>query len=577
MAARLATYLVVGIVAATLIAGLIVGAQRDDNDGPIDLIIHNARVYTADRNGTMAEAVAVRGNRILQVGSNREITRLARPQTTVLDAEGAAVLPGFNDSHVHLIGGGLGMDRIDLLGASTLEEIRGRIASWAAANPERPWILGRGWYYQPFPDGLPTRQMLDGLVPDRPAQLVSYDGHTSWVNSKALALARITKRTADPPNGSIVRDARTGEPTGVLKEAAMALVSRLVPAPTRADRAQALRAAIGEANRLGITSVQNAGGGADNLDIFEEARRGGDLTARVYSAVGVDGGLREADLDRLDAVRQRHQDDAIFKTGALKIMLDGVVEGHTAAMLEPYANRPTAGTPSILPDDLNRTVRLADAKGWQVMTHAVGDRAIRMALYAYEHAARSNPAPGRGRRHRVEHAELVASDDVPRFGSLGVIASMMPSHGLPSPSQIQVWSRNVGPDRAGRGWAYGDILKARGRLAFGSDWPYGSLDPMLGLHVAVNRTTPGGVPDGGWNGEQRLALKAAVDAYTSAGAWASFDEQRKGTIAAGMLADIVVLTRDIFSAQPSTLADTQVATTIFDGKIVYQKKIRPTN
>jgi predicted amidohydrolase YtcJ len=577
MAARLATYLVVGIVAATLIAGLIVGAQRDDNDGPIDLIIHNARIYTADQNGTMAEAVAVRGNQILKVGSNREITRLARPQTTVIDAQGAAALPGFNDSHVHLIGGGLGMDRIDLLGAATLEEIRGRIASWASANAERPWVLGRGWYYQPFPDGLPTRQMLDALVPDRPAQLLSYDGHTAWVNSKALALAKITKRTPDPPNGAIVRDPRTGEPTGVLKEAAITLVSGLVPPPSRADRARALRTAMAEANRFGITSVQNAGGPADYLDIFEEARREGDLVTRVYSAVTADGRLSDADLDRLDAVRERHQDDAIFKTGALKFSLDGVVEGHTAAMLEPYANRPTAGAPSILPDDLNRTVRLADAKGWQVMTHAVGDRAVRMALNAYQHAARSNPAPQRGRRHRVEHVEIAAEEDIARFGPLGAIASMMPFHGLPSPTRLEVWSKNVGPERAARGWAYGDIRKARGRLAFGSDWPYGSLDPMQGLHVAVNRATADGEPEGGWNPEQRLALKAAIDAYTSGAAWASFDEQRKGTIAPGMLADIVVLTRDIFSAPPSTLADTQVAATIFDGKVVYRKPARPTN
>ena len=249
MAARLTTFVVVGIVAATLIAGLIVGAQRDDIDGPIDLIIHNGKVYSADASGTMAEAIAVRGNQIVRVGSDRDVLRLRRRQTQVIDANGAAVLPGFNDAHIHLIGGGLALDNIDLLDATSLEEIEQRIRKWATDNPDRPWVLGRGWYYQPFPGGLPTRQMLDALVNDRPAQIVSYDGHTSWVNTKALRLAGITKRTPDPKNGVIVKDPRTGEPTGVLKEAAMSLVSKVVPAPTRDDRARALRAAVSEASR----------------------------------------------------------------------------------------------------------------------------------------------------------------------------------------------------------------------------------------------------------------------------------------------------------------------------------------
>jgi predicted amidohydrolase YtcJ len=254
MAARLTAYVVVGIVGATLIAGLIVGAQRDDNDGPVDVIIHNAKVYTAGSRGAMAEAVAVRGNQILRVGTDREIARLRRPQTLMIDAKRAAVLPGFNDAHLRLIDGGLALDQVDLLDASTLEETQVRIRNWAEGNPDRPWVLGAGWYYQSFPDNLPTRQMLDSIVSDRPAQFLSRDGHVSWVNTKALRLAKVTRHTPDPPNGTIVRDARTGEPTGVLKEAAMALVSRFVPQPTAEARAAALRAAIAEAHKYGITS-----------------------------------------------------------------------------------------------------------------------------------------------------------------------------------------------------------------------------------------------------------------------------------------------------------------------------------
>ena len=574
MAARLTTLVVAAIVAATLIAGLIVGAQRDDTDGPIDLIIHNGTVYSADAAGTMAEAIAVRGNQIVRVGSDRDVLRLRRRQTQVIDAKHGAVLPGFNDAHIHLIGGGLALDNIDLLDATAIEEIERRIRKWAADNPDRPWVLGRGWYYQPFPGGLPTRQMLDALVADRPAQLVSYDGHTSWVNTKALRLAGITRRTPDPKNGVIVKDPRTGEPTGVLKEAAMSLVSKIVPAPTRDDRARALRAAVSEAQRNGITSVQVASGTVDDLEVYAEAARASKLGVRLYAAVSTGGARDEAFLSELEPVRQKYADDALLKAGALKIMLDGVIEAHTAAMLEPYANRAETPASNVLPDDLNRFVRLADAAGWQVMTHAIGDRAIREALDAYAHAARSNPMPERGRRHRIEHIETVDSADIGRFGALGVIASMQPFHGNPSPAQIDVWSRNIGEDRASRGWAYGSIAARRGVIAFGSDWPVVPMNPLLGIHTAVNRTSPDGEPPGGWYPAQRLSLKAAVNAYTVGSAWASFDEQRKGTLTAGMLADIVILSNDIFSAKarPEDLASTRAVLTVFDGKVVYRRE-----
>jgi predicted amidohydrolase YtcJ len=577
MAARLTTFVVVAIVAATLIAGLIVGAQREDNDGPVDLIVRNAVVYTAGDDGDMAEAVAIRGNQVLRVGREREIMRLQRPQTTVLDARGATVLPGFNDAHVHFIGGGLALEHIDLLNATTVAEIQQRIASWAESNPDRPWIVGRGWYYQPFADGLPTRQLLDAIVPDRPAHLVAYDGHTAWVNSKALSLAGITKRTPNPPNGVIVKDPRTGEPTGVLKEAAMSLVGRLAPKPTREERERALRAAIVEAHRHGVTSVQNASGNPEEFELYSDLRRAGELDIRVYSALSLPGVVAEADLDGLEVTKREYPDDPLFKTGAVKTVLDGVIEARTAAMLEPYANTTTSGTPRIDADDFNRMVRLLDARGWQVMTHAIGDRAVRMALDAYEHAARSNPAPARGRRHRIEHIETTAERDLPRFGALGVIASMQPFHGTPSPTQIDVWSRNIGPDRASRGWAYRSIAAGHGRLAFGSDWPVVGLNPMLGLHTAVTRRAVDGQPEDGWYPEQRLTLKAAINAYTADAAWASFDEQRKGTLEPGMLADLVILSRDIFTAPAQALATTTVDVTIFDGKVVYQRAGRHTN
>lgn len=577
MAARLTAYLVAFIVGTTLIAGLIVGAQRDDG-GPVDLIVLNGRVYTADGQGTMAEAVAVQGNKILHVGTSREVQRLRRPQTVVVDAHGGAVLPGFNDSHVHFLGGGLALSQVNLLDAKTESEIEEAIRDWAEAHPDREWVTGRGWYYEPFTGGLPTRQLLDTLVPDRPAYLTSYDGHTGWANSRALKLAGITRRTANPAHGIVVKDPRTGEPTGVLKEAAMGLMSSLLPKPTRADKVAAIRNATTEAHRRGVTSIQNASGSAEELEIYGDLREKRALDMRVYAALSARPEITGAELDAFDDLREKYADDPVFKTGAVKLMADGVIESHTAAMLEPYTNRPNVrGEPRMPAKELDRLVAELDKRGWQVMIHAIGDRAIRMSLDAFEHAAASNPPPARGRRHRIEHIETTDPADIPRFGRLGVIASMQPYHGLPDPAQMTVWRANIGEDRAARAWVYRSIARHQGVVAFGSDWPVVTIDPLLGLHVAVNRATPDGQPEGGWPAGERLSLEQALDAYTRGAAWASFDEHRKGSLARDMLADIVILTKDIFSLAPGRLAETDVAVTIFDGKIVYQRPTETDN
>ncbi|MEY4093172.1 MAG: hypothetical protein RLZZ53_371 [Acidobacteriota bacterium] len=570
MAARLTAYAVAFIVGVTFIAGLIVRAQRED-DGPVDLIVINGKVY-AGGGEEFAEAVAVTGNKIVRVGSNNEIRRLRRAQTLVVDANGGAVVAGFNDAHAHLINGGLSLDQISLSDAQTIDDIKNTIRVWSDAHPERAWITGRGWYYQPFNGTLPTRQMLDALVPDRPAYLIAYDGHTGWANSKALAAAGITRRTASPVNGVIVKDPRTGEPTGALKEAAMALISAVAPKPTEEDRLAAIRAAIDSAHRVGITSVQDAGGTAADLELFDRLRKRGELTLRVYQALRADATLSDADLAALDAVRTRFADDPLLKTGAVKLIADGVIESHTAAMLAPYANKPTIkGDARFTPEELTRVIGLLDKHGWQVMTHAIGDAAVRMTLDAYEAATKVNPAPDRGRRHRIEHIETIDPADIPRFGALGVIAGMQPVHATPSPTPGDVWSSNIGEERAARGWPWASIAKGGGRLAFGSDWPVMTLDPLEGLRVAVTRTTPDGLPAGGWIPAERLDIRKAIDAYTRDGAWASFDELRKGQLAKDMLADIVVLTDDVFTGPASRLTTTEVAVTIADGKVVYRR------
>ncbi len=579
MAARLTTYVVVGIVAATLIAGLIVGAQRDDSDGPVDLIVFNAKVYTADASGTIAEAVAIRGNQILRVGSNREINRLRRPRTELLDALGATVLPGFNDANVEFINGGLGLDAIDLIDAADVAEIEARIRTWAEANPDRTWVVGRGWSAESLQSGGPTRLQLDALVPNRPAYIVSNDGRAAWVNTNALRLARITRKTANPAGGIIVKDARTGEPTGVLKGAAVALAAQHVPRPTHDERAHALRAAIVEAHRNGITSVQDTAAGAEDLALYEEARRAGDLNVRVYASVPLDGARTEREIEALDAVSSKYPDDPMFKAGSVRIALDGPIESCEAAMLEPCASTPDAPAvdTAVSPDDLNRVARLLDARGWQITTAATGDRAARMTLDAYEHAVRSNPLPQRERRHRLEHAAFIAGADLPRLSRLKVIASFQPLEAAPSPARLDALMRSVGSERSSGAWPYASIAKAAGKLAFGTGWPAATLNPMAAIHVAVNRTTVEGLPDGAWNPAERLPLKRAIDAFTSGPAYASFDEQRKGSLKVGMLADLVVLSSDIFDAPPSRLASTTVAVTIFDGKIVYRHNTKSTN
>jgi hypothetical protein len=569
MAARLTTYLVVAIVASTLIAGLIVGARSGDSDGPVDLIVYNGVVYTADGSGDKAEAVAIRGNQILRVGSDREINRLRRPQTTVIDAHGAAVLPGFDDASVRLIEGGLSLDQIDLTGATTIEEIQGRVRTWAAANPDRTWVLGRGWSAEALGDAQPTRQALDTAEKGRPVVLLSADGHTAWGNSRALLKAGITRKTADPGDGTIVRNPRTDEATGVLREGAAALVTKLLPAPTRADRARALRAAVAEAHRYGITSVQHVDASIDDLQLYDDARRAGDLDLRVYSAVAVNPADGDRVVEQLGPLSGRYPDDPLFKTGAVSLAVDGTVRSRTAALVAPYTDTDISGDTVVPPDALNRAVRLLDAQGWQVIARASGDRAVGMSLDAFDHAARSNPKAQRGRRHRIDGVELVDARDRSRFKKTGAIALASP---LPD-SPADEWLRLVSADRAAGILPIGELLAAKARVVFGSRWPAGPLNPMETIHAFVNRGT---TDDSSSPSPSALTIEQVIDGMTSGAAYASYDEQRKGTLKAGMLADLVVLSHDIFSAPPTRLRAAQVAVTIFDGRVVYRKGPKTT-
>ncbi|MEO7272549.1 MAG: amidohydrolase [Vicinamibacterales bacterium] len=550
MAARLTAFVVVAIVAVTLIAGLIVGAQRDDSDGPVDVIVHNAQVYTADGAGRTAEAVAIRGNQILRVGTDREISRLKRPQTTMIDAKGATVLPGFNDARVDFVDGGAAMDRIDLLDVSDLEDLEHRVREWTTANPDQPWVLGRGWQRQLFADERPTRQLLDRLVPDRPARLLSADGRTAWVNTKALRLAKITRTTVAPAQGAIVHEARSGEPSGLLDGSAIALVDHLLPALTEGDRDRALRTAIATAHRHGVTSVQDVADSPEELAAYASARRSGDLQVRVYATMLVVSDLADAELDALEVTTRKFPDDPLLKAGAVSVPLD---PGPAATVT---ANGPAAGAFRFDADTLNRLIRRLDARGWQILTDAATELSARMTVDAYEHAIRSNPDRAGERRHRVEHLDAISDDDLARVGSLRLLVSLRPFDALTTTGLSTLARR---------------LLDAKARLVLGSGWPSAPLDPLAALSAIAGPSATDADEDAA-----RLSLKAAIDAFTSGAAWASFDEQRKGTIAPGMLADLVILSDDVLTT-PAKLQGAHVEVTIFDGKVVFRRSERATN
>ncbi|HEY7589485.1 MAG TPA: amidohydrolase [Candidatus Limnocylindrales bacterium] len=531
-------------------------------------------------------AVAVADGRIVWLGTDEDARREWREAAATVDAHGGLIVAGFEDAHVHLLSGARSLDDVDLFGLERVDAILERIRAHAAARPEAPWVLGRGWMYVPFPGGLPTRQQLDAVVPDRPAWMDCYDGHTGWANSAALAAAGITRDTPDPVNGIIVRDA-AGEPTGALKESAYDLVDRVVPKPTPDADDAAMRRTIANLHRAGITAIQDAYVDAEEFPTWERLAEAGALTVRSRLALPM---LPEQTLDewrtRLDGYERLafpRRGDPWLSAGILKAFADGVIESKTAAMLEPYEEDASTGHPEWTPDQLDAFVGEADGRGWQVEIHAIGDRGVRMALDALDRAATANgpwtgrpngdgPARGRARRHRLEHIETIAASDMARFGRAGIVASMQPYHGDPSPNQIGLWAGNIGPERASRAWAWASIRRAGGTLAFGSDWPVVPFDPFIALNSAVNRQTVTGQPAGGWLPSERLTIPEALSAYTLGSAYAAHAEHRRGTIAPGLDADLVVLDRDLLAAGASAIIGTGIRLTVVGGRVVHRRE-----
>jgi predicted amidohydrolase YtcJ len=533
-----------------------------------DLLITNARIYTVNAKQPWAEALAVQGDKIVAVGSAKELRQYRGPSTKTIDARQHLLLPGFTDCHIHFIDGSLGLMRVDLNGAESPEEIQKRVKNYADSHPNEPWIQGMGWTYPVFaPSGLPDKKVLDAVVPDRPVFLIAFDGHSSWANSKALELAKINRDTPDPPNGKIMRDAN-GDATGALKESAGDLIAAVAPKPTREERLAALRKGMREANKVGLTRVHSAGQDFEYLDLYDELRRNGEMTLRFYVAYFLDPPeLTPAAIEKIEQARRTYRDEWI-SGGVVKTMLDGVVEAHTAAMLQPYTDDPNQeGKLFWDPAKYKAAVAELDRRGLQIFTHAIGDRAVRLALDAYQAAEQSNGT--KDARPRIEHIETITAEDIPRFGKLGVIASMQPLHSYPDADTLSIWARNIGPERAKRPWVWHSIQDDGGKLAFGSDWPVVTLNPWPGVQTAVTRQTADGKPPGGFVPEQRLSVADTVKAYTLGAAFAGRREKTEGSLEPGKLADFIIVSQDIFKVQPAVIGKTQVLLTAVGGKVVY--------
>ena len=542
-------------------AGLVAAAQTRP---AATLIVTNANVYTVDKQHPKADAVAAIGDRIVAVGSSAEIDLWRGPDTKVIDAGGKLLLPGFDDSHVHFISGGAQLDQVELNDATTPEEFARRIGAQTKKTAKGEWIVGGDWDETKWPKPqLPTKELVDAVTGNTPIFVNRYDGHQSLANTAAMKLAGITAKTPDVAGGVIVRDAR-GNPTGLLKDAAEELVTKVIPPLPHDRRLAAVRRALAHAAALGVTSVQDMNPDYEDVAAYAELLEAGELTARIYAAPVLGGWQDQARLGLRHAFGSPW-----LRLGAVKGYADGSLGALTAYFFEPFLDAP--GSHGLLSDQMQpleamrERMTKADAAGLQLCIHAIGDRGISMILDLFQKVVKANGE--RDRRFRIEHAQHMAAKDFDRFAALHVIASMQPYHAIDDGRWAE---RRIGPDRIKRTYAFRTFLDHGVRLAFGTDWEVAPLDPMQSLYAAVTRATLDGVNPNGWVPEQKITLQEAVEAYTLGSAYAEFQDKEKGSIAPGKLADLVILDRDIFTIDPQAIREAKVTTTIVGGKTVYQ-------
>jgi predicted amidohydrolase YtcJ len=532
---------------------------------PADLIVTSAKIWTGDPRNPQAQALAARGGRIVAVGADSEISALRGPKTRVIDGRGRRVVPGFIDAHTHMSMGGFNLLAVDLRHTKDPQDFTRQLAAFAATRPAGQWLTDGAWDHEQWsPPRLPTRALLDPATGDRPTCLARQDGHMVVCNSLAFELAGITRQTPDPPGGVIVRDA-AGEPTGVLKDAAMNAIDRVRPARTTTELLESLRTAMKHAASVGVTSVQDLPGTPGDLAAWETLRDAGEMTVRVNYRPSLSG---------WEAVAQKQaarKNDEWLRVGGVKGYADGSLGSSTALFFAPYTDDPaTSGVfaaEAIPLARMEERVAGADRAGLQVEIHAIGDRANAEILDLYERVARSNGA--RDRRFRIEHAQHLRPSDIPRFARLAVIASMQPYHAIDDGRWAQ---KRIGVERCRTTYAFRSLLDAGARLAFGSDWDVAPLSPIAGIDAAVTRRTLDGKNPGGWFPDQRVSVGEALQAYTAGGAYAAFEEKEKGTLATGYLADFVLLSRDILAIPSSEIVRTDIDATVVGGRVVYERR-----
>jgi len=531
-----------------------------------DQILINGVIWTGNPQKPAAEAIALRGDRILFVGSKAGALSLAGRGTRMIDGEGRLVLPGFIDSHVHFLTGGFSLLNVQLRDAGSKEEFVRRIAEKAAELPAGEWIQNGDWDHQTFrPVELPRREWIDAVTPKHPVCVNRLDGHMVLANSLALKLAKIDKKTPSPPGGEVVRDPATNEPTGILKDAAADLVYAVIPPPTPAQNVRAAETALKAAAANGVTSVHDVSGEA-GFDVYQDLLREGRLTSRIYFYVPI------ASIDRvLESKLRTGFGNEGLRFGGLKGFADGSLGSQTAYFDAPYSDDPTTSgllASGMFPEGImEKRIAAAASAGLQTAIHAIGDRANAEILDIYEKTAAKYDLARL--RPRIEHAQHLRPADFERFARLGVIASVQPYHLIDDGRWAEA---KIGPVRAASTYAFLSFLEAGAALAFGSDWPVAPMDPIMGIYAAVTRATLDGKHPGGWIQAQKITVEEAVRAFTAGGAYAEFAELEKGTLAAGKLADLVVLDRDIFRIPPEQIREAAVVMTICGGKTTYARR-----
>ncbi|WP_197493106.1 amidohydrolase [Woeseia oceani] len=549
------------LIGATMLGGLLAACGKPaDTPEAATLVVRNATVWTGDPNNPWAEAIASRGEQIVAVGTHADVEPLINESTEVINADGALLVPGFIDTHVHFADGGSSLASVQLRDAQTAEEFTRRIGEFAKTVRPGEWLLDGNWDHENWGGELPTREWIDAVTPDNPVWLFRLDGHMALANSLALKLAGVDADTPDIDGGTIVRDA-AGYPTGILKDNAMPLVMAAVPAPGNELMDRQIEAAMQYVAAHGVTTVHDMASWT-SLASYRRLQAAGKLKTRVYSVVPL------SDWAQLrDEVAKNGRGDDWLRIGGLKGFMDGSLGSHTAAMLEPFTNAPEErGFLINTLDDMRQWVSDADDAGLQIMVHAIGDSAIRDLLDIYLDL--TDEKGPRDRRLRIEHSQHIHPDDLPRYAAQDIIASMQPYHAIDDGR----WAEKViGAERSATTYAFRSLLDSDAHLAFGSDWPVAPAEPLLGIYAAVTRQTLDGANPDGWTPAQKITVEEALRAYTSEAAYSSFEEDRKGTLAPGMLADFVLIDKNLTVIPPEEIRSAKVLRTVVGGKTVYQR------